>query len=145
MSRYHPWRALSRMTHITFGITRLPAGQAWWLPDEQAIVLDDRLNRVQRRCALTHELVHAERGDRTCVTPVLEARQERRTHAEASRRLITLDDLFDGLLWAGWNDHDLAAHLDVDMPTLRLRCDVLTASERKSIDQRLRDAERNLA
>lgn len=137
---YNPWDTLAAQPHIEVVVTRLPAGRAWWLPDVQGIALDDRLTQAERRCALEHELQHAAAGDTCCrIGPDggrQERRQERRTDDRASRRLITLDDLADALLWCLDCD-ELAEHLHVDARTVRARIQSLTPPEKDYIERRI--------
>lgn len=146
--RYSPWRALSRLPHVTLAVTRLPRGKAWWLPTEDAIVLDDRLGRVERRCALAHELAHAEAGDvALCAgpdAPRLALRQERRADRIAAERLIALDDLVDALLWAR-SQGETAEQLDVEVNVLHTRLTLLAPAEHDYIEQRLWAAESEIA
>lgn len=137
---YNPWQTLAGQPHIELLVTRLPAGRAWWLPDVQGIVLDDRLGQAERRSALAHELAHVEAGDTCCDVgpdgPRLARRQERRTDDRAARRLITLDELADALVWCLGPD-ELAEHLHVDERTVRARIRSLTDDEKGSIERRL--------
>lgn len=137
---YDPWRTLADQPDITMAVTRLPAGQAWWLPDERGIVLDDRLTQAERRSALEHELQHAAAGDTCCrVGPDggrLARRQERRTDDRAAQRLITVDELADALAWCLGYD-ELAEHLHVDQRTVRARVRTLTDQEKDHIERRI--------
>jgi len=96
--------------------------------------LDNRLTRVQRRCTLEHELVHAERGDTALPDPVANAKQEQLVHREASRRLIPIDQLGDALKWT-IEARELAECLEVDLPTLQTRLDALGAAERAYLEE----------
>jgi hypothetical protein len=137
---YDPWKTLLDQPDITMAVTRLPAGQAWWLPDERGIVLDDRLTQAQRRSALEHELQHAAAGDTCCdVGPDggrLSRRQEQRTDDRAARRLITVSELADALVWCLGYD-ELAEHLHVDERTVRSRIRALTDEEKSYIERRI--------
>jgi hypothetical protein len=92
------------------------------------IWVDDRLTPAERRCTLTHEHIHAERGDTALADRVLEAKQERAVHQEAARRLVSVDDLAEALKWAV-DAREIAACLDVDLPTLQARLDLLNEYE----------------
>lgn len=137
---YDPWQTLAARPDISMAVTRLPAGQAWWLPDLRGIVLDDRLNQAERRSALEHELQHAEAGDVCCnVGPDggrQTRRQERRTDARAAGRLISLEALADALTWCLGVD-ELAEHLHVDARTVRARIRSLTPGEKTFIERRI--------
>lgn len=133
MNRYCPWRHLASRPDITFGITRLPVGDGWWLPDERAIVLGDHLDRIGRRTTLTHELVHAEREDTNVCRhgpdgPRLARRQEVAADRISASRLVTLEQLATALAWARAPE-EAAAELDVTVPVLRRRLAMLTTDE----------------
>lgn len=137
---YDPYRTLAAMADVTFTVLRLPAGQAWWLPDVRGIVLDDRLTQAERRSALEHELQHVQAGDTCCqVGPDGDRqsrRQEARTDERASRRLVTLDELADALCWCLGPD-EVAEHLHVDQRTVRARIRGLTEPEKDYIERRI--------
>ena len=61
------------------------------------IVINAGLSRVEERCTLTHEIIHAERGP---VPAHHAAREERIVDAEAAERLIPLDALLEAMRWA---------------------------------------------
>lgn len=137
-SGYDPWRHLRSMPHVSLRWTRdeaeLDGAQAWWYPDLVEIVIDAGLPQADRRCALAHELVHAERGDGPCVTPVLEIRQEHAVDVAAARRLIGLRALADALAW-GHGPAEVADELWVDLATLRVRLATLTPAEQAHLRQ----------
>lgn len=120
--RYSPWNDLAAREDITFGVTRLPSGQAWWLPDRRAIVMDDRLTRIERRCALAHELAHADMGDEDCarINSRVDSKQEKRADNTAALRLVELDDLIDALKWSSHLD-EVATDLEVTRYYLDIR------------------------
>lgn len=136
MARFHPWRhardhhADSRITHER----DLPvAGDT----DGQHIRLHAGMTQAQRRCVLTHELVHLERGTPHGDARYL-AREERIVDEIAARRLIELDDLIDALVWTrGTPDRECAWELWTDHHTLMVRVRNLTDAERRHIDREL--------
>src|SRR5690348_12653544 len=96
------------------------------------IVLRAGTSSAQRRCTLTHELVHLERGLRDC--GVWAAREELHVHAEVARRLIPIEQLVRALRDTGPTDPAcLAQQLDVDTETLSLRLQLLTDAERARV------------
>ncbi|PEH79598.1 hypothetical protein CRM89_29460 [Nocardia sp. FDAARGOS_372] len=112
--------------------------RAAWTTD--GIYLDRALGQAARRCALTHEIVHLERGP-VPRNPVLAAAEERIVADIAARRLIPLRSLLDAFMWAKpTNHHDLADELWVDVPTLRIRLSGLDRHEvaelNRAIDRR---------
>ena len=60
------------------------------------IWMDKRLDQVERRCTLTHELIHIERQHTGCQPPAVEDS----VRAEAARRLISTEDLANALRWS---------------------------------------------
>ncbi|AYD90928.1 ImmA/IrrE family metallo-endopeptidase [Actinomyces sp. 2119] len=101
----------------TLGLTD---GRTIWLSTDQTV--------AERRCTLTHELIHLERGHHSCQPP----RVERSVEAEAARRLIPTERLLATLSWAR-SETEAAEHLWVDTATLRARLACLTEAERKRI------------
>lgn len=93
------------------------------------------LTQAERRCTLTHELVHRERGP-VPSDPAAAAAEERAVDHIAARRLITLPSLIDGLQWTR-DPHQLAEHLWVDLPTLRARMSGLDPIEVSELENRL--------
>ena len=89
--RWNPWRALRDRPHIELWFGRLDGLQGMWQRDHlgELIVLDDRLDRRQRRCVLAHELVHAERGiGHGAATEATMEREEEQVRREVARRLV---------------------------------------------------------
>jgi hypothetical protein len=127
--RYHPWRDLrDNWPEVQVRIAPL-AGDLLGLLDYPVIVLRAGTSAAQRRCTLTHELVHLERD-----LPAGDAREELRVHAEVARRLLPLDLLIDAVRGAGPTDAALLAQaLDVDTETLLLRLRLLTDRERAAV------------
>jgi Zn-dependent peptidase ImmA (M78 family) len=136
---YNPWSTLRALPHIELVITRLPKGQGWWLPADEAIVLDDRLGQAERRSVLEHELQHAAAGDQRCCGPDggrQERRQERRADDLAARQLVSLDALAEALTWALCAD-EVAEALHVTVHVVRVRLHGLTQEEKDYIDGRV--------
>lgn len=91
----------------------------------------------QRRCTLTHELIHLERGILDC-GPWLQ-REEVHVHTEVSRRLIPLATLAAAIRALGGADDPaaLAQWLEVDSETLAMRLSGLSAIERRTLRRSL--------
>lgn len=113
----------------------------WWLKlpggvrglvDGDTIWLCRSLTQAERRCTLTHELVHLERG----ITEHPD--EERVVDAAAARRLITLPALAAALRWTR-QPAELADALWVDEPTLRTRMDTLDPIEVAELEYALED------
>ena len=99
----------------------------------KSILLDIRLSRVEQRCTLAHELVHAERGP---FPHWLTTREESIVDAKAARRLIPLDALGEALAWS-LHPTVAAEELDVDPPTLEALLRDLAAAEVEALRRRL--------
>lgn len=96
---WHPWRAL-RVRYPEVAVScrdRLP-DRLMGLQQGHRIWLCRTLTQAERRCTLTHELVHRERGP--VPHDLAEAdREEQIVNEISARRLITLPSLVDGLRW----------------------------------------------
>jgi len=140
LGRYHPWRHLSRLAHITVRWTRdedeLDGALGWFYVDRNEIVMDARQTQVQRRSTLAHELVHAERRDVPCGSLVLDLRLESVVSKLAARRLIPVKALGEALAWSRDID-EVADELWVDVDTLRTRLNHLHPAERAFLLQRI--------
>lgn len=129
--RYDPYRDLcERWPEVSVVAEALPGDLLGEVRDGgRLVVLRRGTSAAQRRCTLAHEIVHLERGLPRC-RGVLLAREEAAVHAVAARRLLPTDLLAEALLVVGRDDdRSLAAYLEVDRATLRLRRRVLTAAE----------------
>jgi Zn-dependent peptidase ImmA (M78 family) len=120
-----------RLPSLTITTALLPDGvKAYYYPEIDTIVLDERLSNAEKRCALMHELVHRAMQDDGDLPEHLDLVQERRCRAVTARSLIDIFDLGDALQWSD-DPHELAEHLVVDIETLNDRLDSrnLTADE----------------
>lgn len=133
---WHPWRTL-RDHHIDVDVTC-----RYQLPDRfmglqlgRRIWLCATLTQAERRCTLTHELVHRERGS-VPEDPVAAAAEERAVDAIAARRLITLSALADALRWSR-HPREVADELWVDEPTLQTRMSTLDPLEVAELEHAL--------
>lgn len=143
---YDPWEDLLSRPGLVFGVTRLPHGRGWWLPERNAIVLDDRLGRVARRCALAHELAHVEADDRACAglgpgCDRIADRQEWAADQLAARWLVALPDLAAALLAHGDDVAAVAEELDVESHVIVTRVQRLHPAERHYLRRRLAEKE----
>ncbi|MBF6459845.1 hypothetical protein IU433_12435 [Nocardia puris] len=132
---WHPWRHV-REHYPHLGVNchePLPRDlRAAWTA--AGIHLRPGLTQTQRRCALTHEIVHLERGAPPR-HPVLALMEERTVEQLAARRLIPLRALTEALMWVDLADRPaLAEELWVDEPTLRTRLGGLTVRERTAVN-----------
>lgn len=123
---YHPWRVLGRdWPHVDLEHTDdLPPGRRADTNGVDEIRMRDRLLQVERRCSLTHELIHLERGDTGACAPAVEAAVNR----EAARRLISWEQLFTAVRWAR-SEQEVADELWVTLPILQARVETLHADE----------------
>lgn len=148
MSRYHPWRHLARLAHVTLHWSHddreLDGALGWYYPENDVIVLDRRQTQAERRSTLAHELVHAERRDGPCGCAVLDARMESQVARLAARRLIGIRPLGEALAWAV-DLEEAAEELWVDVATLEVRLAHLHPSERAYLRRRLQHEEEETA
>lgn len=128
----HPWRRFREMTQAVLSWHH-GGVMGWCRHSTQEVSLRHGMTQAERRCTIAHESVHLERGP--AIKGFGEA-EERIVDDIASRRLITLDALIDGLCWC-YGEEELAEHLWVDMPTLLARLGNLTADESRLIDSEL--------
>lgn len=133
---WHPWRALRvRYPDVEVSCYATLPDRLMGLQQGESIWLCRSLTQVERRCTLTHELVHRERG----TVPrgrVAAEREERIVNEITARRLIPVSSLIDGLRWTRDPDQ-LAEHLWVDLPTLRARMTTLDPVEVAELENRL--------
>ena len=123
---YDPWGEVPAEWSV------MPArGMCRW--NRRTILLDIRLSRVEERCTLAHELVHAERGP---FPRWLTTREESVVDAKAARRLIPLDALGEALAWS-LHPSVAAEELDVDPSTLEALLRDLAATEVEVLRRRL--------
>lgn len=137
MSRWHPWRVLGRMSHVRVEWTHdLPAGVLGDTDGRTHIRMLIGQLQTERRCTITHEMIHVERGDDGCCDLKAEARVRR----ETARRMITIFALGEALAFYGELDVvALADEMWVDLDTLRIRLDPknLHPAERHYLRRRL--------
>jgi hypothetical protein len=135
---FHPWRTLrDRHEDVIVSCRHGLPDRIMGLQVGSRIWLTRGLTQAERRCTLTHELVHRERGP-VPTDPVGAAREERVVDEISSRRLIPLDALIDALRWTR-QSHELAERLWVDEPTLHTRLDTLDDRELDALRDQLDD------
>jgi hypothetical protein len=133
---WNPWRHIGHYyPHVIVDTDRELPARMWGLQSGHRIWLCRRLNQVRRRCTLTHEIVHLERGP-VPADPAGLAREERVVSQLAARRLIPIDQLTAALAWTR-DPHQLADELWVDLPTLYARMGALDAVEVAELEHRL--------
>lgn len=91
--RENPWRTLRSRPWIKLEWADLPDGMhGMW--GGTTITLSNRATRVERRCALMHELIHAERGiGWGYATAETMQTEERIVRVQTALRLVPLDEL----------------------------------------------------
>lgn len=92
-----PWETVADDARLSVTPARLPDGMAWATDGAGRIWLDGRLTATERRCVLTHELVHVEAGHYVHQTKAVEAWVREQT----ARRLIPLEALQPLRSWQG--------------------------------------------
>ena len=96
-------------------VTRLPAFLQG-CTDGRVIYLDDRLTEREKRCALTHELVHLDMGHSECQPPAV----ERRVREVTAHLLVPETMLNQTLRWTTCM-HEAAEELSVTVSVLKDR------------------------
>jgi hypothetical protein len=136
--RWHPWQhAGEHYPHVTISCRHELPHRVWGLQSGHMIWLCRRLNQARRRCTLTHELIHLERGP-VPTEPIARAKEERAVSVTAARRLIPIAALIDAYRWCpGGNVSELAEELWVDVPTLRVRMTALDPFEVAELEHQL--------
>lgn len=88
---HHPWRELRALKQLDVHWKDLGDDGPQGKIEGCTITLTTGMTQVERRCALTHELIHHERG----ILPVHDPAEEAAVEGEVARRLISID----GLIW----------------------------------------------
>lgn len=92
---FDPWQLLRTMPQITVVWAELDSKSAL-TNGRDTVWLDKHLLQVERRCSLTHELIHIERGHTSCPPNAAETG----VRAETARRLIPFPDLLEHKRWS---------------------------------------------
>lgn len=122
---HHPWRDLRSREQLTLYQRDMPPGLRGATDGETAIWLERRLLQVERRCTLTHELVHVDLGH-DCAQ---DAKSEASVRRITANRLIDWDALVDAFRWAH-NAAEAADELWVTLDVLEDRLRFLSPIER---------------
>ena len=131
--RYDPWLDLAEnWPEVVVRIEHMP-GRLLGELCYPVIALRADTSPGQRRCTLTHEIVHLERGVRDCGRWL--AREEWYVDREVAHRLLPVDILAPAIRAAGGIEDlpEIARQLDVDPATLRMRLGLMTRGERTRI------------
>jgi hypothetical protein len=138
-SPYDPWHDVSQnWPHIQVVIERMTGDLLGEVRDGGCVIaLRAGTSDAQRRCTLTHELVHLERGLLECGP--WSQREELLVHDEVARRLVPLGALAAAIRTLGTAEDlpALAQALEVDSETLQLRFTRLERSERRLLRRSL--------
>jgi hypothetical protein len=128
-NRYDPWHDLAVNWPEIDVVIEPMGGRLLGMLRYPVIALRADTSAAQRRCTLTHEIVHLERGVGDCGP--WSGREELLVHREVARRLIPLADLAAAVRDLGGSAvlAELAQVLEVDLETARLRLDMLTSDE----------------
>lgn len=122
---WHPWRRLRELTHVVVVWARPSTEAPAATNGTDVIWMDRRLMQMERRCALTHELVHLDQGHHGCQPRAI----EHAVRAEVARLHIPLEALVHAMPWA-LSLEDLADELWVTPMVLMDRLGGLTPAER---------------
>lgn len=91
---FDPWTIVSANTWIQVHHVLMPDGKPGATNGIDTIWLDERLTARERRCVLTHELIHLQYGHKDCQQP----KTERRVRTETAHLLIPWTTLVDSAL-----------------------------------------------
>lgn len=119
---YSPWTALAD-TPLEVRFVEFTDDYDGCL-DGLIVKLDYRLNQVEKRCVLAHELVHYDLNHDGHQPPSVEAVVD----AMAARRLIRFKDLLEAIQW-GRSQWEIAEHLWVTPDILEARMRTLTQEQ----------------
>lgn len=100
MAGWSPWRALRERDHVVLEWRELPRSvRGAWIPHAAGatIVLATWLSQRARRCTLSHELIHDERGIAYTADspPALVAKEESWVNRTSITRLVPTVELVD--------------------------------------------------
>ncbi|UTT41334.1 ImmA/IrrE family metallo-endopeptidase [Glutamicibacter mishrai] len=86
---FDPWAIIGANPWIEIHHVRMPEGKPGATDGQRIIWLDERLTARERRCVLTHELIHLQYEHSECQAPKV----ERRVRTETSHLLIPWPEL----------------------------------------------------
>lgn len=93
---FHPWRFLRHLPSVVVEWVRPHPRFVAATDGKSRIWIDPRLSQVERRCVLTHEILHIQYGHKGCQPLAV----ERMVRADAARYLIVFEDLQSAAAWA---------------------------------------------
>jgi Zn-dependent peptidase ImmA (M78 family) len=96
----------------------------------RVILIEQDQHAAAKRSSLAHAIAHLDLGHRRVLAGFFENREEAEADQLAARRLIPLASLAHVLTWTR-SPGEVAAELDVDAQTLRVREHALTRAERR--------------
>lgn len=121
---FQPWGKLRQLAHIAIIWTRPHSHAPAATDGTSRIWLDPELNQIERRCALTHELMHIHYGHHGCQPLAI----ERRVCLESARLLVSFEDLAAQAPWAHTMG-ELAEDLSVTEAVLIYRLQTLDGDQ----------------
>lgn len=125
---FQPWGKLRELAHIAIIWTRPHSHAPAATDGTSCIWLDPELNQIERRCALTHELIHIKYKHRGCQSPAV----ERLVRWEAATLLVKFEHLAQ---YAGWAHSiaELAEELSVTEAVLIDRLQTLDGDQLQTL------------
>jgi Zn-dependent peptidase ImmA (M78 family) len=132
--RWRPWRELRHLPDVAVLLVDFPAGPVQALcvirGATRIVLIDRELRAADRRAALTHELVHLERGPVPGEAPTwVVAKEERHVDRIAARRLVPAGELrrfVEAMTTIGpVSALDVAEQFEVSLPVAIRACEEL--------------------
>lgn len=134
---YNPWDDLAvRHARIHVEFVPLAPTRAAVVLAERVILIDSGLSKVERRCALAHEVAHIDAGDAATGVCWFSDRQETYADRLAAERLVPLDELLAVSRWASTNG-EAAEALGVTLDVLVLRSKTMCAGDLRRVQHTL--------
>lgn len=130
---WHPWRHLRAMTDVDVTWDAADGTLGTWCAGTRAMAFHPRQSQAQRRCTVTHEIVHAELSHEGPCSPATELLVLK----TSARRLISIQALADAIVFHRDDRSALAQELWVDRQTLDARLDHLHPCEQGYLRRRL--------
>lgn len=130
---WHPWRALRHLPEVRLEWQDVDHEMGHYDFAADCITITSGMTQAERRCTLTHELIHRERGP---VAEHLREKEEAIVRDLTARRLIPLHALMEAIMWS-YNELEMSEELWVDEGIVRDRLAGLDPIEVAQVEHEL--------